>query len=146
MGLKQTSLINVGHICFFSLIIHIIYCKNVLQNININGGTWIKEIEWKFIYRGVIFLSPNLLFSCYFSKKFTTIFRSDRSTYTQDIFHNFYTFQVKTHIIAEESFRNKNLATLFEYNSWDRDIKPFFFCRVLLTINSKVDIKFQPFT
>ena len=45
----------------------------------------------------------------------------------------------------EKSFLNKYLATLFKYNSWDLNIVAFF-CRVLLTINSKVDIKFQPST
>ena len=45
----------------------------------------------------------------------------------------------------EKSFLNKYLVTLFKYNSWDLNIVAFFFI-VLLTINSKVDIKFQPST
>ena len=51
-----------------------------------------------------------------------------------------------THSAAEESFLIKYLATLFEYNSWDLNIVAFFSCRVLLTVNSEADIKFQPST
>ena len=43
----------------------------------------------------LFFLSPNLLFFSYFSKKFSANFRSDRSTYVRNIFfHSFYTFGV----------------------------------------------------
>ena len=59
------------------------------------------------------------------------------------LFHSFYTFQVVTHFVAEESFLNKYLATFFEYNFWDLNIVAFLFCRVLLTISFKVDIKIQ---
>ena len=103
-----------------------------------------KSSESLFIDRG--FFIPLTCFSLVtFPRNLPQIFRSDRSTYARDIFfHSFCTFQVMTHFVAEESFLNKYLTTLFEYNSWDLNIVAFFFCRVLLTINSKVDIKFQP--
>ena len=50
-----------------------------------------------------------------------------------------------THLVMDESFTNKYLDTVFEYN-WDLNIVAFFFCKALLTIISKVDIKFQPST
>ena len=31
-----------------------------------------------------------------------------------------------THFVAEESFLNKYLTTIFEYNSWDLNIVAFF--------------------
>ena len=75
----------------------------------------------------LFFLSPNLLFFSYFSKKFSANFRSDRSTYVRNIFfHSFYIFEVMTHFAAEESFVNKYLTTLFEYNSWDQNIVALF--------------------
>ena len=105
-----------------------------------------KSSESLFIDRR--FFIPLTCFSLVtFPRNLLQIFRSDRSTYARDIFfHSFCTFQVMTHFVAEESFLNKYLTTLFEYNSWDLNIVAFFFCRVLLTINSKADIKFQPST
>ena len=49
------------------------------------------------------------------------------STYVWNIFfHNFYTFEVMKHFVAEESVPNTFLATLFEYNSWDLNTVAFF--------------------
>ena len=81
-----------------------------------------------------------------FPRNLAQIFRSGRSTYARNIFfHSFYNFEVMTHLVADESFLNKYLDTFFEYN-WDLNIVAFFFCKALLTIISKVDIKFQPST
>ena len=53
--------------------------------------------------------------------------KSDWSTYVQNIlFHSFYTFEVMRYFAVEESFLNKYLATLFEYNSWDLNTVAFF--------------------
>ena len=54
-----------------------------------------------------------------FPRSLVQTFRSDRSTYLKNIFfHSFYTFEVMTHFVAEKTFLNKYLATLFGYNSW----------------------------
>ena len=82
-----------------------------------------------------------------FPTNLAQILGSDRSTYLRNIFfHNFYTFEVMIHFVAEESFHNNYLTTLFEYNSWNLKYCSLLFCRALLTINSEVDIKFQPST
>ena len=100
------------------------------------------KLEWKFIYRQVLFLSPNLLFFGYFSKKFS----ADLLTYVQNIFfHNFYTFEVKTHFLAEESFLNKYLITLLNITPGIGILEPSFL-QSAFTIIFKVDINFQPST
>ena len=50
-----------------------------------------------------------------------------------------------THFVADESFLNKHLATLFGYNSWDLNIVAFFSAESLPII-SRMDIKFQSST
>ena len=63
-----------------------------------------KRNRMKFIYRLVFFLSPNVLFFITFPRNLAQIFRSDRSRYVWKIFfHNFYTFEVMTHFVAEEA-------------------------------------------
>ena len=73
-----------------------------------------------------VFLSPN--FSLVTSpRNLTQVFKSYRSTYLRNIlFHSFYTFEVVTHFVAQESFLNKYLATLFGYNTWDLNTLAFF--------------------
>ena len=62
-----------------------------------------------------------------FPRNLVQIFRSDRSTYSWTIFfHSFYTFEIMTHFVADESFLNKYLATLFGYNTWDLNTVAFF--------------------
>ena len=107
---------------FFSLIIRIIN-DNLLRNIYINGGTWIKVF---FVDRCFIF--PLTCFSLVtFPGNLAQIFRGNTSTYLRNIFfHSFYTFEVVTHFVAEESLLNKYLTSLFKYNSWDLNIVAFF--------------------
>ena len=78
-----------------------------------------ESIESLFIDK--CFFFPLTCFSLVtFPRNSAQIFRSDRSTYIQNIFfHSFYTVEVMTHFLAKESFLNKYLATLFRYNSWD---------------------------
>ena len=105
-----------------------------------------KEIEWRLLIDRSFFFPLTYFSLVTFPRILPQIFRSDRVTYAQVIcLHSFYTFQVMTHFVAEESFLNKYLTTLCEYISLDLNIVAFFFCRVLLTINSKRDIKFQTF-
>ena len=62
-----------------------------------------------------------------FPRNLAQIFRSARSTYVRNVFfHSFYTFDVITHFIPEESFLNKHLTIRFEYNSWDLNTAAFF--------------------
>ena len=62
-----------------------------------------------------------------FPRNLAQIFRSDKSTCLWNIFfHSFYTFEVMTHFVVEESFLNNYLATLFGYNSWDLNTVAFF--------------------
>ena len=125
---------------FFALILCIIN--------DINSGTWMKSHRMKsssFIDRCFLF---HLTCFCLvtFPRSLVQTFRSDRSTYWKNIFfHSFYTFEVMTHFVAEESFLNKHLATLFGYNSWDLNIVAFFSAESLPII-SRMDIKFQSST
>ena len=75
-----------------------------------------------------------------FPRNLAKIFRRDRSTYVTNIFfHSFYIFEVMTYFVAEVSFLNKYLATLFECNLWDLNIVALFFGRALLPINSQIN-------
>ena len=85
------------------------------------------ELEWQsFIDR--CFFFPLTCFSLVtFPSNLAQIFRSDRSKYVRNIFfRSFYTFEVTTNFVAEESFLNKYLTTFFEYNSWDLNTVAFF--------------------
>ena len=87
---------------------------------------WLNLNESLFIDR--CFFFPLTCFSLVtFPRNLAQIFRSDRSTYVRNILiHSFSTFEVMTHFVAEESFLNKYLTTIFEYNSWDLNIVAFF--------------------
>ena len=67
----------------------------------------------------MFFLPLTCFFLGTFPRNLAQTFRSDRSTYLQDVFfHSFYTFEATTNFVAEESFVNKYLDTLFGYNFW----------------------------
>ena len=67
----------------------------------------------------MFFLPLTCFFLVTFPRNLAQTFRSDRSTYLQDVFfHSFYTFEATTNFVAEESFVNKYLDTLFGYNFW----------------------------
>ena len=107
-------LIKVVHVSFFSLIICII-----------NNNVYTSKRKGKFI--GRCFFSLTCFSLVNFPKCLAQIFRSDWSSYVRNIFfHSFYIFEVLTHILAEEIFLNKFLATLFECNAWDLNTKAFF--------------------
>ena len=110
----------------FSLIICTIKEK-VLRNFKYNWQEFEKESN-ESLFLDRCFLFPRTwLFLVTFSRNLAQIFRRDRSTYVLNIFfHSFYTFEVMTHFAAEESFLNKYLGTLFEYNFWDLNIVAFF--------------------
>ena len=81
------------------------------------------ELEWKLCF----FFPPTWFPLVTFPKNLAQIFLSDRSTYVPNIFlHSFYTYEVMTHFVAEESFLNKYLTVPFEYNPWDLNIVAFF--------------------
>ena len=84
------------------------------------------ELESLFIDR-YIFFSLICFSLVTFPRNLAQIFRSDKSTYVGNMFfHSFYTFEVMTHFVAEESFLNKHLTTIYESNSWDLNIAAFF--------------------
>ena len=101
------------HFCFFALII-CIFNDNMLR---IFKYKW-KKLNGSLVIDKLSFLSPNLLVSCYFSKKFSSDSQKWRSTYLWNtFFHSFYTFEVLTHSVAEESFLNKHSAALLNITS-----------------------------
>ena len=112
--LQQAFLINVVHACFF---------------FNYSHNYWQLALKHKHIWRdlnesSIIDRCFSFLLTCFslvtFPRNLAQIFISDRFKYVRNIFFlSFYTFAVMTHFVEKESFLNKYLTTLFEYNSWD---------------------------
>ena len=96
-----------------------------------------RGIEWKFIDSFIdrCFFLPLTYFSrVIFPRNLAQTFRSDRSTYLKNIFfYSFYTFEVMTHFVAEESFLDKYLNTLFGCNSRGLNTVAFFSVDRVLT-------------
>ena len=101
------------------------YSHNQWQRASKHKLKWRRLNESLFINR--CFFFPLTCFSLVtFPRNLAQIFRGDRSTYVRNFFcHNFYTFEVMTHFVAEERFLKKYLTNLFEYNSWDQNIVAF---------------------
>ena len=117
---------RISPIISFSVnfIIYAIFEQDLSQDLSARNEKESNESLFK--YR--CFSFPLTYFSLVtFPRNLAQIFGSDRSTYLRNIFfHSFYTFEVMTHFVAEESFLNKYLATLFRYNTWDLNTIAFF--------------------
>ena len=85
-----------------------VHCKHIWWNLNEKESS-----DSLIIDRCLLF--PLTCFTLVtFSKTSPQIFRRDRFSYARNIlFHRFYTFEVMTHYVAEESFLSKYFATLF---------------------------------